>query len=434
MSMNKKLLAGAIAGLLVSANAGAVVLGTDPARRYAAEMEKPVALTDAADTAQFELGYNFSPSEVRYGRFECTANIEIDNPVVTSGSADVAVGAVNGAGTPAIFFSLTADPGLATATDAIVMDVDADNSLLDNGAVNCAFSIYDQPSQAQAGGSAGRIYTTGYQPFIVSVPSFEFVSDGGQAIADVEAVNGAYTDFLFGDGYFGHLDFSLVAAPPYIADGSVVTFADLFDAATSIDVEGDFSAAADVIWDGYGSADAFDDEMATFDIGANENDDLLWYDADLTNQIQESDYNATLNAVANAGYVIDNVGPIAVGEIIRNGTQLQAPLAQVPGGWISRIALTNTGSLDRAYEISVFGETGTTISTGAAALTGTVPANGTKVIEVPDVLTGFTGGLPRATINVTVAGPNNQIQGLYQIVNPESMSISNHVMVRPGTN
>ena len=88
MIVNKKLLAGAIAGLLVSANAGAVVLGTDPARRYAAEMQKPVALTDAADTVEFALGYNFSPSEVRYGRFECTSNIEINNPVVTSPSAD----------------------------------------------------------------------------------------------------------------------------------------------------------------------------------------------------------------------------------------------------------------------------------------------------------------------------------------------------------
>ena len=101
---------------------------------------------------------------------------------------------------------------------------------------------------------------------------------------------------------------------------------------------------------------------------------------------------------------LDPVGPIAVGEIVRNGTQLQAPLAQVPGGWISRIALTNTGSLDREYEISVFGETGTTIATDAAEMSGTVPAGGTKVIEVPDFLTGFTGGLPRATVNVTVAG------------------------------
>ena len=64
-------------------------------------------------------------------------------------------------------------------------------------------------------------------------------------------------------------------------------------------------------------------------------------------------------------------------------------------------------------------------------LTGTVPANGTKVID--DLTTVFTGN-NRATIVVNVAGPTKQIQGLYQIVNPEKGSISNHVMVRPGTN
>src|SRR5690606_20996607 len=135
MSMNKKLLAGAIAGLLISANAGAVVLGSDPARRYAVELTKPVAITDLADDVEFELGYNFSPSEVRYGRFECTSNIEIDAPVVVSGTpADIAVGAVNGACTPAIFFSLTAEPGLAIATDAIVIAVHPDNSPLAHAA------------------------------------------------------------------------------------------------------------------------------------------------------------------------------------------------------------------------------------------------------------------------------------------------------------
>ncbi|MFH1599376.1 MAG: hypothetical protein ABIH12_03785 [Pseudomonadota bacterium] len=436
MTFNKKLLAGTIAGLLVSANAGAVVLGTDPARRYAVELEKPVLLTDAADNVEFALGYNFSPSEVRYGRFECTANIEIDAPVVVSGGADIAVGAVNGAGTPAIFFSLTAADPLGGPTAPIVMSVTADNTLLDNSSVNCAFSIYDQPSQAQAGGAAGRIYTTGYQPFITSVPSFEFIGTPGQAIADVEAPTGAYTQFLGGavPGWFGNLDFSLVAAPPYNADGSVITFAALFDPTTYIEVEGDFSAAAPPGWNFYGPADSFTDTEMVLEIGANENIGDLGIVPNTVDQLQESEYYATLFAVANPGFEIDNVGPEYVGEVVRNGTQLQAPLAQVPGGWISRVVLTNTGDLARDYEISVFGETGTTISTDAAEMVGQVPANGTKVIEVPDFLTGFTGGLPRATVNVTVAGPNNQIQGLYQIVNPASGSISNHVMVRPGTN
>ena len=122
-----------------------------------------------------------------------------------------------------------------------------------------------------------------------------------------------------------------------------------------------------------------------------------------------------------------------MGEIVRNGTQLQAPLVQVPNAWLSRIVLTNTGTSDRPYELNVTGESGNIIGVDSTLLVGVVPGNGTKVIDLDDILLTFSQQ-SRATINVTVAAPNNQIQGLYQIVNPDSGSISNHVMVRPGTN
>jgi hypothetical protein len=79
------------------------------------------------------------------------------------------------------------------------------------------------------------------------------------------------------------------------------------------------------------------------------------------------------------------------------------------------------------------GEAGNTIGTDNT--TGTVPANGTVVVDLTTVMTSFTAGKQRrGTLNVTVAAPNTQIQGLYQIVNANSGSISNHVMVRPGLN
>ncbi|WP_054658948.1 hypothetical protein [Stenotrophomonas pictorum] len=115
---------------------------------------------------------------------------------------------------------------------------------------------------------------------------------------------------------------------------------------------------------------------------------------------------------------------------MRNGTVLQAPLAQIPSGWISRLVLTNTSGLARPYSITLMNvENETAVTPGT--LTGTIPANGTKVID--DLKTVFTGN-NRATIVVNVAGPDKSIQGLYQIVNPTSGSISNHALIRPGTN
>src|SRR5690606_26593622 len=79
------------------------------------------------------------------------------------------------------------------------IDVDATNTLEDGGDVNCAFSIYDQPSQAQAGGATGRIHTTGFQPFIKRAPGFVFEFEDGdfdRGVADVEAAAGAYLSFV----------------------------------------------------------------------------------------------------------------------------------------------------------------------------------------------------------------------------------------------
>src|SRR3546814_2508314 len=91
---------------------------------------------------------------------------------VTPGN--VSLGAINGEGTSALFFSMTGN-GVASETDLIA--VAAGNTLEDGGNVSCAFSIYDQPSQAQAGGATGRIYTTGFETVIERAPGFVFQMD-----------------------------------------------------------------------------------------------------------------------------------------------------------------------------------------------------------------------------------------------------------------
>src|SRR3546814_11792084 len=88
---------------------------------------------------------------------------------VTPGN--VSLGAINGEGTSALFFSMTGN-GAASETDLIA--VAADNTLEDGGDVSCAFSIYDQPSQAQAGGATGRIHTTGFKTVIERDSGFVF--------------------------------------------------------------------------------------------------------------------------------------------------------------------------------------------------------------------------------------------------------------------
>src|SRR5690606_10227017 len=87
---------------------------------------------------------------------------------------NVTLGAINGEGTSALFFSMT---GNGLVSDADTIAVVADNTLEDGGAVTCAFSIYDQPSQAQAGGPTGRIHTTGFETVITRDSGFVFQMD-----------------------------------------------------------------------------------------------------------------------------------------------------------------------------------------------------------------------------------------------------------------
>jgi hypothetical protein len=246
----------------------------------------------------------------------------------------------------------------------------------------------------------------------------------------------------------------LLSAQPRLPNGSVGTLAALLGAATSHVIDGDFSNAANadgtftgdalarVYFDSNGDCDrtggtilnasAVTATSATFAGLSGPVAGAFCYTS-RAGEIPESTYAIRLVPQPFSSSV--NPGPvgIGIGSIVRDGTTLQAPLVQTPAGWISRIALTNTTSVARPYTISVQGETGNTISVNAGNLTGTIPARGTTVIEVPSVLTGFTGA-SRGTLNVAVAAPSTTVQGLYQIVNPASGSISNHVMVRPGTN
>ncbi|KFL36189.1 hypothetical protein [Arenimonas donghaensis] len=399
-----------------------------------------------------DIDYAFSPGEVRYARFHCPGiEFEPGTTVTFTGDPSNLIGAVNGVGTDALYFSITAGATPVVATDQLVLD--GDRTLADKDPVDCTYGLYDFPSQAQAGGPTGRVVETG-GAYIRFAPSYGLVIDTqGNPVADVESNDPAYSEFevaapTFSEfqGNVGGFSYGTVqqlglSAQPVTLDGEAIELVDLMDADTALVFTGDFEAAADVYFSpgvdcsiNIQSADSFDDTGAVFTIGSNPamNHYLCYQTGGVAIRASEVTVALAPVSAAPAVYAVGSRGPLDLGEITRNGTELQAPLAQIPGGWLSRLVLTNRGTQDREYEITVFGETGTTISTNN--LTGTVDAESTLVIDLDTVLTGFTGGLPRATLNVTVAAPNNTIQGLYQIVNPDSGSISNHVMVRPGSN
>jgi len=474
MSLNKKALATAVAGALLAGNAYAANISTGGAPAYFAREiiatpAAPVTLnTDStagvdATELSWNVGYNFSDSEVRYARVECSGNFRFGSglTVVSSDPAAVNFGSINGIGTNVLTFSVTSLGGANNVVAADTFTITGDHDITGTSSdVVCNVALYDQPSQAQAGGSTGRIPNSlSAGPYLAFRDSYNFTSTPFTATADVST---DYLDFLAsGDTTAATAElaswvYDLVdpdgagsQTAPYKINGSAITLADLMATGatgTRIVVSGDFSYATSAFLSSGGNCAAPIPGMtaiitggttARFNVGATAlpAGTSFCVTRNGTTAIPITDYTAQLIAVSAAPttYAVTNRGPDASGSIVRNGTELQAPLAQLPAGWISRMVLTNTGGVARPYSIAVQGEAGNTISTNAANMTGTIPANGTVVVDLTTVLTGFTGA-PRATLNVTVDAPSNQIQGLYQIVNPASGSISNHVMVRPGTN
>ncbi len=114
-----------------------------------------------------------------------------------------------------------------------------------------------------------------------------------------------------------------------------------------------------------------------------------------------------------------------------NGTILHSPWFSTAPGYISRFVLSNTGTTDAPYTTLCLAETGNTPTLGASA-TGTVPAGAQLVLTTTDVCT-FSGNT-RGAIEFTVNGPTTTIQGVYNIVNATTGSLSVSNMMRPGTN
>ena len=480
--LNKKLLAVAIVGTLAAGNAAASNLsapgGAVPAyfaKEIIATTAAPRTLTTSAspDTRlNWNIGYNFSVDEVRYARVECSSNLKFGagTAVTSSDPAAASIGALNGLSTNVITFSLTSNVPANLIGAADVLTVSGNHQITGTDApVNCSVGLYDQPSQAQAGGTAGLIAGSHFSgAYLAFAPSYELVVGSPTTdVANVESdpsfsrfiARAPGTDLNAWVGWTGagvnpgvayrlrDPDGAGTQTATFGVNGVQVVLADLLSVDTALEVAGDYSlirSAGATPYDAaargrtvFGAtATALTASKATFVVGNGGFTTGLGLNktAVPTNLIEESEYVASLivDAAQPTVYAVTDITGVNFGKIVRNGTQLQAPLVQLPGGWLSRLVLTNTGGTARPYKISVQGEAGNTIST--ANLTGTVPANGTYVVEdLNTVLTGFTGK-QRATLNVTVSGPNNQIQGLYQIVNPDKGSISNHVLVRPGSN
>lgn len=478
---NKQTLAFAIVGALASGNALAAQAAIQTtSTTYAKEIALPATFTVPVT---WTTGYNFSGDEVRYaclkldgGTFATAPSVAVYDSVggtrvdQIGGTGDVNVGSVNTNG-GILFFSVTSpqsapeqiqdDYAIALSGGGVVV-----NSYNTN--LTATVGLYDNPSNAATCGTAGLIAPSyDQEPLISFKPSYAFKIDPNKATASVENAPTSFAGFKYvingvsnnaNEARLAYAELTQINVGNLKKDGNPITLADIFPSAATLTVEGDFGAWLDATeFDGaLPNTQSSTSANWTVDPTALGADFYVYADSTSDEEIPAGIYTARLAVTPNAGYTLtgdttrpavlvpsvdealnlsDNSvddGNAIAGQIVQDGVRLQAPLTQVPTGWISRMVITNTGNKDRTFFLTVYGEDGNTITTGN--LTGyTVKAKSTYVInDLNTVLQGFTGA-PRATIVATVAGPEKEIKGLYQIVNTTSMSLSNYVMVNQDT-
>jgi hypothetical protein len=458
-----------------SAFAAPVVIDASPAAPlvYASELVasvgSPLPLTNATNTLDMVIatGYSLSPNEVRYVRVSLdsgatfgAATVEnTTNVGVATASGNCVVGAVNGTNTNALYFSVTAGANGCTASEFLTISSPV-TIVTTATPTTVSYSMYDQPSQAQAGGATGRIVDKENKPYLTFASSYVLVGAAGTNVVANVGATVPFSRFVEGGtttatlAALGTIDYRLATVVPRKADGSLITLVNLMATGatgTKLVVTGNFSAAfgtlaadklasvflGDAACANPVAATALDATLttATFNVGATATtlNTRLCYTVNGTTAVPAQVYSAALNAVSAtpATYAVTSITGAAAGTITHNGTELQTPLFQNTTGYISRFVLTNTSSVDAPYTVVTRGETGNVITAGAA-ITGTVPANGMIVVSGDTIAASFSGA-PRGFALFNVAAPSNAIEGVFQIVNAATGSVSNTTMVRPTT-
>ncbi len=416
-------------------------------------------------TVSTKLGFGVSGGQNRYIRVDLSGaqlaaaslglgpntNTPTDTTNAFSNAVLVAGGTI---GATYAIYQVTANAANgATPADAITILVPSLNITNGNAsAVTVTYTLYETATAAVANSPNTNLYQNS-GALLNFQNGLKFALTPGSQTA---AVSTLYQKFnpaapTVGPVLIGNLVYG-VNAPVVKADGvTQVALADLVTAATnaSFTTTADFSTVAvnGLFLDNgnaclttstlvsLNTANTIGTPVTALGVTANTPNGVnLCYTAKGTVPIAVQTVNAALNVVAAVNSAAASVPAASIGTIAHDGTQLQAPLVQTTPGFISRFVLTNTGSTAATYTGAVTALAGSAVLTNST-LNGTIPAGGSSVIEGAAMPTfDPTVGPARGFVVFTVAGPNNNIQGAYQIVNQATGAISNLVMVRPGTN
>ena len=454
------------AAFLASASSyatAAITIGASPASTpvlFAQELipSSTLSLTNLSNAIDLvvPISFSMSPNEVRNVRFELSGAEFPSSGLTVTPSTCVTAGAVNGVGTSAVSFPVTAGSAGCAADVTLTLASPTFDKVASNAApITAMYAMYDSTSQAANGGTLGRIVSKGPSNIIAFGPSYKATGSAADTvIADVAATGTPYSKFVSNTvvsttlAKLSTIDYSLVSGTstptPVMANGSAMTLAALMatgSSGTTLVVSGDFTAVAATsgstgtvfLSDGSctsgGSAltATLTGSTATFAVGATatgSGTNTLCYQINGTTAVPvQKPYTAKLKPVSAAPstYAVTEISLSNVGSIDRNGTVLETPMFSNAAGYNNRFVFMNSGPA-AAYTTECQVEAGKTATAGSAA-TGTLQPGqnvilSTNVCTVTGTATASGNGAARGSIRFTIATPPNLMKGVYNSVAP----------------
>ena len=453
------------AAFLASASSyatAAITIGASPASTpvlFAQELipSSTLSLTNLSNAIDLvvPISFSMSPNEVRNVRFELSGAEFPSSGLTVTPSTCVTAGAVNGVGTSAVSFPVTAGSAGCAADVTLTLASPTFDKVASNAApITAMYAMYDSTSQAANGGTLGRIVSKGPSNIIAFGPSYKATGSAADTvIADVAATGTPYSKFVSNTvvsttlAKLSTIDYSLVSGTstptPVMANGSAMTLAALMatgSSGTTLVVSGDFTAVAATsgstgtvfLSDGSctsgGSAltATLTGSTATFAVGATPTSEMgyLCYQINGTTAVPvQKPYTAKLKPVSAAPstYAVTDITLSNVGSIDRNGTVLETPMFSNAAGYNNRFVFMNSGPA-AAYTTECQVEAGKTATAGSAA-TGTLQPGqnvilSTNVCTVTGTATASGNGAARGSIRFTIATPPNLMKGVYNSVAP----------------
>jgi len=368
------------------------------------------------------LGIGVANTEDIFVRFDLTDGVFGAAPTLTTATATstVAQGGTTGASFVIFQVNATGDIPQTQAATMGITKIAATN--LTNG-IDVTMNVYETLTGATSKGDAlvSKSSKSGAKlaSFATGLKLTAAAATAGN-VAEVEddfkkfATGGAAPDNALSAtlSLLGSASLGVAASVLAADDGDAVTLADMINAGTSTaTISGDFSVATHSI--GIDSAvncatasaltaNTDKDGATAVTVTALNASPNLCYTADGTAAIPEGQYGVEYKLTAAAATRTNQTTSLSgtIGAVVHNGTTVQLPYLTTFADYNQRIVMVNRSTTDVAYSIPTFQtEDGVTATAGTAA-SGTIPAGGTLVVKVSDVVTLAGGTRAAATLNV----------------------------------